>query len=179
MVNEERIEKNKPHTLAAGDTVRFATRSKFRVQFVHMALHMPGGGSPAAQAAAATLDLLPPAEWGPDVTHCIVEDGEMVAAAVACALIRDMPVATGGWLEEIVSRKVWSGELPGWGPYAPQHLTLSAADGPHQLDMASWQSPEEGLLSGWVVVMRDQVIEGVGREEHVEALPAASNPWGE
>jgi hypothetical protein len=178
-VNDVRVKKTAHTRLAAGDTIRFADRSKFRLSRVPITLHAPqlvlgarrgvargGGGGEPLVAAAAALGLQI-AAWGPDVTHVVVEEGAAVTAAVGSALLNGVPVVTASWLEELRSRRVWSGSLPAPEAHAPRTLQLQAPDGASarpgpRLELAGWQAPADDVLAGWTLVVRDEVSGSAG-----------------
>jgi len=156
-VNDARLIKQQPQQLAAGDTVRFADRFKFRLARAPITLHAPDAATAAAVgAAAAPLDLQLDA-WGPDVTHCVVEEDGALGAAVASALLNGVAVVTAAWLDALRSRKVWSGQLPAYDAHAPSRLTLTTADGPVHLELEGWEPPAENLLADWTLLVDDTV----------------------
>jgi hypothetical protein len=157
-VNDVKLARKQPVRLAAGDALRLADRTKFRLARAPLALH-DAHGTDAAVAAMAAAVWLRPVPWGPDVTHCLVEEGGPLNAAAAAALLGGAALVTRGWLEQIHSRNVWSGELPPAEPHAPTTLALLQADGTggDALDVAAWEPPPEDALAQWVLVLLEEV----------------------
>ncbi|KAI8463306.1 MAG: hypothetical protein J3K34DRAFT_462482 [Monoraphidium minutum] len=155
-----KLEKGVATPLSEGDSLKLSNLTKLRLARAPHVIHVAAAGEAGAhaEAAASAVGLGVSCAWQESVTHCIVEEGAPVGAAVAAALVQEARLVGVSWLRGIAGRKVWSGELPPTEPHEPAVLTLQGPEGPRPLHLADWQPPLGTELAAWDLVIAKQDV---------------------
>ncbi|KAF8064511.1 mnmG [Scenedesmus sp. PABB004] len=154
---EEQLPPNEAVPLGLGDTLRFGTKARYKLQQVPLALCVTGDadGDADAGAAAAAAGAELARRVGDATTHCLVRDGGRLTGAALAALLQRVPLVTPAWLAALAGARAHAGALPDAEAFAPRALALPAQPGGEpaaELVLASWRAPPAELLAPFSLV---------------------------
>ncbi|KAJ9509145.1 hypothetical protein QJQ45_001637 [Haematococcus lacustris] len=120
---------SQPTALHVGDVLKLGTKSLLRVrrQPVLVALPRlpPGPDQDIAMRATAAGLALPPCTWGRGVTHVLQPEAGPPSSCLALGLMAGLTLVSPGWLQQLLSKRVWETELPDPSPHHPQRVSLN------------------------------------------------------